>query len=257
MQRLINYTPKRRNGLLLGLLPFALLLMLYLFGSELRLAENPDDKLLPSFSQMADSMVRLAFEPSKRSGDYPFWSDTLSSLYRLSMGVFIAGSLGLAIGLLTGALPLVRAGFSPLLTVISLVPPLALLPILFIVFGLGEVSKIALIAIGITPFIARDIERRTREIPHEQIVKAQTLGANTSQVLIRVLLPQIMLGCGLVIFNCRRSDCLYRRPWLPHFFSAPLYVDGCDIALCGVDYLTRVCCGYCPWQAQRKTLPLA
>lgn len=192
MQRLINYTPKRRNGLLLGLLPFALLLMLYLFGSELRLAENPDDKLLPSFSQMADSMVRLAFEPSKRSGDYPFWSDTLSSLYRLSMGVFIAGSLGLAIGLLTGALPLVRAGFSPLLTVISLVPPLALLPILFIVFGLGEVSKIALIAIGITPFIARDIERRTREIPHEQIVKAQTLGANTSQVLIRVLLPQIM-----------------------------------------------------------------
>ena len=192
MQRLINYTPKRRNGLLLGLLPFALLLMLYLFGSELRLAENPDDKLLPAFSQMADSMVRLAFEPSKRSGDYPFWSDTLSSLYRLSMGVFIAGSLGLAIGLLTGALPLVRAGFSPLLTVISLVPPLALLPILFIVFGLGEVSKIALIAIGITPFIARDIERRTREIPHEQIVKAQTLGANTSQVLIRVLLPQIM-----------------------------------------------------------------
>ena len=192
MQRLINYTPKRRNGLLLGLLPFALLLMLYLFGSELRLAENPDDKLLPSFSQMADSMVRLAFEPSKPSGDYPFWSDTLSSLYRLSMGVFIAGSLGLAIGLLTGALPLVRAGFSPLLTVISLVPPLALLPILFIVFGLGEVSKIALIAIGITPFIARDIERRTREIPHEQIVKAQTLGANTSQVLIRVLLPQIM-----------------------------------------------------------------
>ncbi|MDZ7924445.1 MAG: ABC transporter permease [Marinagarivorans sp.] len=192
MQRLINYTPKRRNGLMLGLLPFALLLMLYLFGSELRLAENPDDKLLPAFSQMGESMYRLAFEPSKRSGDYPFWSDTLSSLYRLGMGVFIAASLGLAIGLLTGALPLVRAGFSPLLTVISLVPPLALLPILFIVFGLGEISKIALIAIGITPFIARDIERRTREIPHEQIVKAQTLGANTSQVLIRVLLPQIM-----------------------------------------------------------------
>lgn len=75
---------------------------------------------------------------------------------------------------------------------ISLVPPLALLPILFIVFGLGEVSKVALIAIGITPFIARDMERRTKEIPHEQLVKAQTLGANTSQILVRVLLPQVM-----------------------------------------------------------------
>ena len=50
----------------------------------------------------------------------------------------------------------------------------------------------ALIAIGITPFIARDIQRRTREIPSEQLVKAQTLGANTSQIICRVLLPQIM-----------------------------------------------------------------
>ena len=192
MKKLINYTPKRGNALLLGLLPFVLLLMLYLVNSELRLAENPDDKLLPAFSQMADSMHRLAFEPSKRTGEYLFWGDTLSSLSRLAMGVAIAASLGLLIGLLTGSLPVAGAGFSPLLTVISLVPPLALLPILFIVFGLGEVSKVALIAIGITPFIARDMERRTKEIPHEQLVKAQTLGANTSQILVRVLLPQVM-----------------------------------------------------------------
>lgn len=192
MQRLINYTPKRGGRILLGLLPFALLLLLYLAGSEMRLAENPSDKLLPSFGQMGDAMHRMALTPSKRNGEYLFWGDTLSSLYRLAMGVGIAALLGLTFGLLTGALPLMQAGFSPLLTVLSLVPPLALLPILFIVFGLGELSKVALIAIGITPFIARDIERRTREIPHEQLVKAQTLGANTSQILIRVLLPQIM-----------------------------------------------------------------
>jgi NitT/TauT family transport system permease protein len=104
----------------------------------------------------------------------------------------LAASLGLLIGVLTGALPLVSVSFTPILTVISLVPPLALLPILFIVVGLGEISKIALIAIGITPFIARDIQRRTQEIPAEQLVKAQTLGASTSQILIRVVLPQIM-----------------------------------------------------------------
>ena len=49
-----------------------------------------------------------------------------------------------------------------------------------------------LIAIGITPFIARDLQRRTQEIPSEQLVKAQTLGANTSQIMVRVLLPQLM-----------------------------------------------------------------
>ena len=118
--------------------------------------------------------------------------DTASSLKRLGMGVAIAASIGLAIGLLTGALPVINASMSPLLTVISLIPPLAILPVLFIIFGLGELSKVMLIVLGITPFIARDLLRRTQEIPSEQLVKAQTLGANTSQIMVRVLLPQLM-----------------------------------------------------------------
>lgn len=192
MKRLINRTPGLRGRWLLGLLPFALLLVLYLLASDARLAANPSDKLLPSVEQMGSAMSALALEPSKRNGDYLFWVDTLSSLKRLLIGVAIAALVGLTVGLLTGALPLLTAGVSPLLTVISLVPPLALLPVLFIVVGLGEVSKVALIAIGITPFIARDILQRTQEIPAQQLIKAQTLGANTSQILFRVLLPQIL-----------------------------------------------------------------
>ncbi len=192
MKRLINQTPGAALNLMLGLLPFALLLLVYIAGSELRLELNPNDKLLPSFTQMGAAIQRMAFEPSKRTGEYLFWVDTASSLTRLALGVAIAAVIGLLLGILTGALPLIRAGLSPLLTVVSLVPPLALLPILFIVFGLGELSKVVLIAIGITPFIARDIQRRTEEIPAEQLVKAQTLGASTSQILIRVLLPQLM-----------------------------------------------------------------
>jgi len=65
-----------------------------------------------------------------------------------------------------------------LLTVLSMVPPLAILPILFIVFGLGELSKVMLIVIGVTPCLARDLEQRAREIPVELLVKAQTLGAS-------------------------------------------------------------------------------
>ncbi|MEZ5593905.1 MAG: ABC transporter permease subunit [Gammaproteobacteria bacterium] len=192
MKRLLNLRPSRPLQLLLGLLPFALLIVLYMLGSEARLEANPNDKLLPSFGQIGDALQRLALQPSKRSGDYLFWVDTASSLTRLGLGVLIAALLGLLLGLLTGALPLFAANLSPLLTVVSLVPPLALLPILFIVFGLGELSKVALIAIGITPFIARDIQRRAQEIPAEQLIKAQTLGGNTAQILIRVLLPQLL-----------------------------------------------------------------
>lgn len=141
---------------------------------------------------MGAALQRMAFEPSKRTGDYPFWSDTAASLQRLALGIGIAALFGLAVGLLTGALPLVNASLSPLLTAISLVPPLALLPTLFIVFGLNEVSKVVLIIIGVAPFIARDLQKHTLELPREQLVKAQTLGANSLQILLRVLPPQIM-----------------------------------------------------------------
>lgn len=192
MKKLINHSPSRPFKLLLALLPFVIILATYVVGSNARLSENQNDKLLPSFTQIGAGMERMALEPSKRTGEYLFWKDTTSSLKRLGIGVAIAAVLGLAIGIIAGALPLFSAWMSPLLTVVSLVPPLAILPILFIVFGLGELSKVVLIAIGITPFIARDIQRRTEEIPSEQIVKAQTLGANTAQIINRVLLPQVM-----------------------------------------------------------------
>ena len=57
-----------------------------------------------------------------------------------------------------------------------MVPPLALLPILFIVMGLGENSKIALIVIGTLPCIIRDLTMKVLELPREQLIKAQTLG---------------------------------------------------------------------------------
>jgi len=192
MKRLINLSPAPATRLFIGLLPFVLLLLVYIVASDARLEANPNDKLLPAFSQMGDAIDRMALEPSKRTGEYLFWQDTASSLKRLAMGVAIAAAIGLALGLLTGALPLINASMSPLLTVVSLIPPLAILPVLFIVFGLGELSKVMLIALGITPFIARDLQRRTQEIPSEQLVKAQTLGANTSQIMVRVLLPQLM-----------------------------------------------------------------
>lgn len=190
--RLINRRPGRPAWLMLAVLPFALLLFLYLTGSAQRLAENPRDKLLPSMGQMAEAVQRMAFEPDKRSGDYLLWTDTAASLKRLGLGLGIAALAGLCLGILSGALPVFGAGLSPLLTVLSMVPPLAILPILFIVFGLDELSKVMLIVIGIAPVIARDLEQQARQIPAELLIKAQTLGANTWTLILRVVLPQLL-----------------------------------------------------------------
>ena len=192
MARLINQKPSKAWRFGLGILPFILLLFLYMGASNARLSENPNDKLLPAFSSFTAAIDRLAFEPSKRTGEYVFWQDTLSSLQRLGIGVGISALIALVIGVLNGAIPYVRANISPLVTAISLIPPMAILPVLFIIFGLGELSKVVLIAIGITPFLIRDMQQRVLEIPREQIIKAQTLGANTWQTIARVILPQVM-----------------------------------------------------------------
>ena len=190
--RLINRHPDRGGRLLLILLPFALLLFAYFAGSTARLADNPNDKLLPSAAQMVDAVERLAFNEDKRTGQYLFWQDSAASLGRLGLGIGIAALAGLMLGIAAGSIPLFGAPLSPLLTVLSMIPPLAILPILFIVFGLGELSKVMLIVIGITPCIARDIEQRAREIPRELLIKAQTLGASTWTLILRVVLPQLL-----------------------------------------------------------------
>ena len=190
--RWINRRPGRSVALALAALPFALALLAYLIGSDLRLAANPNDKLLPSMQQMAAAVERLAFQEDRRSGEYLFWGDTLKSLQRLGLGVGLSALMGLIFGLAIGLLPTARSLLSAFVAVLCLIPPLALLPILFIVFGLGEVAKVTLIVIGITPFLIRDLSQRTLEIPGEQLIKAQTLGAGTWQIVLRVALPQVL-----------------------------------------------------------------
>ena len=190
--RAINRRPSRTLRLGLALLPFVALLFAYVIGSSIRLAENPNDKLLPSFAAMGEAMYHYALQPDPRTGQYLLWSDTAASLTRLLIGLAISASFALVVGIVIGLLPIMGAMFGPFIAVLSMVPPLALLPILFIVMGLGEASKIALIVIGTTLKLIRDIALRVGDIPREQLIKAQTLGASTAQIASRIVLPQIL-----------------------------------------------------------------
>jgi NitT/TauT family transport system permease protein len=185
------FAPVRHN-VLLALLPFILVAAVYFFASHQRLAENPQDKLLPSVAQMADAIERMALKPDPQTGDYTLFVDTWASLKRIGLGVGIAALAGLLLGINMGLLPRVRALLSPFVTFVSMVPPLAILPILFISLGVDELSKVALIFLGVFPVIARDLMLASGQIPREQVVKAITLGASQNAVIYRIVLPQIL-----------------------------------------------------------------
>jgi NitT/TauT family transport system permease protein len=188
--RIINRTLSRRLSLFLGGVPFVLLAIAYAIASHYRRLDNPADKLLPSFEQMGASFLRLATEPAKRTGDITLWVDTFDSLQRLGLGLSISVILAISIGIAIGFIPHVRATLAPFVAVISLIPPITVLPILFIIFGLGETAKIALVAVGTAPVMIRSMAQAVMDIPREQIVKVQTLGASVWQMVTRVVLPQ-------------------------------------------------------------------
>jgi NitT/TauT family transport system permease protein len=187
--RWINRKPKHASAL--ALVPFILATFLYLAGSAMRLSENPNDKLMPAPAAMLESWSNMAFMRDTRTGTYLFWADTKASLIRMGLGLGIATLLSLVCGVAIGMLPVVRYAFGAMVTTAAMIPALSILPILFIVFGIGEVSKVGLIVIGVLPFMIRDLAQRVGEIPEEQWIKAQTLGASSWQIATRVVLPQI------------------------------------------------------------------
>ena len=190
--RLINRRPGRAARVLLVALPFVLVIVAYLIGSAARLAENPKDKLLPSVATMSQTMSDMAFKEDARTGDVLLWTDTAASLWRFGIAMGVSIVLAFVFGIAIGFVPHANVAFAPFLAAFSLIPPIAVLPILFIVAGLDELSKILLIVIGVAPVLTRSVAQAAAEIPRELVVKAQTLGANTWQMILRLVAPQIL-----------------------------------------------------------------
>ncbi len=188
----VHAAPSPWVGRFLAIAPFVVLIVVYLAASHKRRAENPDDKILPSFAQMVDAVDRLAFTRDPRSDQYVMLQDTLSSLKRLALGIGLAAVTGLLLGINMGLFPGMGITLNAIVTFVSIVPPLAVLPILFISFGVDELAKVMLIFLGTFPLITRDIYGTVKAMPREQLTKALTLGAGQLQLVYRIVLPQVM-----------------------------------------------------------------
>src|SRR3977135_4533496 len=95
------------------------------------------------------------------------------------------------LGLHMGLFPYVGVFFLRFVLFFDKVVALSLLPILFIAFGIDELSKIMLIVIGVTPTIILDTFNLSKSVPREQIVKAFTLGAGDFAITYRIIFKQI------------------------------------------------------------------
>jgi NitT/TauT family transport system permease protein len=195
---MIYARPGRSSSWLLSWSLFAIGIAGYLYVSQIRHRENPEDRVMPTVTQMVRGMYNAAMQPAEddeqQAGGSFFqsmlWKDTKATsrrfLYSMLL-LFPAVLLGLHMGLF----PYVGTFFLRFVLFFDKIVALSLLPILFIAFGIDELAKVMLIVIGVTPTIILDTFNLTRGVPAEQTVKAFTLGAGDFDVAYRVVLKQI------------------------------------------------------------------
>jgi ABC-type nitrate/sulfonate/bicarbonate transport system permease component len=133
--------------------------------------------------------------------DSAFWAAVLSTLRNLAIGYLAGVGLGLAVGVATGTSRWVRAMLEPILSALYSVPKLAILPLLLLIFGLGDVPRIVLVTISVYFYVWISTMTGLLAVPYGYREAAESLNANRFQMFRHVLLPgalpQIFVGLRL------------------------------------------------------------
>jgi ABC-type nitrate/sulfonate/bicarbonate transport system permease component len=117
---------------------------------------------------------------------------TWISLYRAFAGFAAAAIVGGLLGLVMGRSALVAALVDPLFSGTYAVPKLALFPIFIFVFGLGSLSKVALVFLECLYPMVIITSQGARNVPKALLWSAQNMGASRWTTLRRVVLPATM-----------------------------------------------------------------
>ena len=138
-------------------------------------------------------------------GDKEALINILASLRRMAIGFGVAVTLSIPLGLLMGRSRAVASFFNPLLMVIYPVPKAALMPIIMLWLGVGDLAKMLVIFLGVSlPVIYHSFEG-AKAVEEKMLWSGAAMGLSAAQRLIRIVLPaalpEILTGCrtGLVL----------------------------------------------------------
>lgn len=131
------------------------------------------------------------------------------SLYRIIAGFVIGTIPGIIIGLAMGLFWPIRVFLMPLASAIYAVPKIAILPLVIIMFGIGELSKIMIVAISIFFLVALNTMSGVLAIDSQYRDVARNLGASRWELFWTVAFPgslpaiftgmRLSLGFALVV----------------------------------------------------------
>lgn len=111
------------------------------------------------------------------------------SLMRIVLGLFAAVAVGYPVGVLMGYFPRVNRLLAPLLYLTYPVPKIALLPVVMLLFGVGEWSKLILVFLIIVFQVVVAVRDAVAAIPSETYAPLRVLGASFAQIVRHIIVP--------------------------------------------------------------------
>jgi NitT/TauT family transport system permease protein len=128
-----------------------------------------------------------------------------ASLRRMAIGFGIGVALSIPLGLMMGRSRAVASFFNPLLMITYPVPKAALMPIIMLWLGVGDLSKTLVIFLGVSLPVVFHSYQGARAVEEKMLWSGAAMGLSALQRMMRIVLPaalpEIMVGCrtGLVL----------------------------------------------------------
>lgn len=143
----------------------------------------------PDFLPGPADTVRGALELAQ---DGSLATSVAVSAGRVLVGWTLGSLLAIPIGLVMGRVNWVRALAEPFLNFVRFVPPIALVTLFLLWFGIGEASKVALILYATLFTVVLNTLTGVLSIPEDRIRSARIMGAQEVQVLVHVVIPTVV-----------------------------------------------------------------
>lgn len=161
-----------------------------------------DPRFFPPPSAIALALVRLV-------GTGALMHDTLTTLWRVMIGFALGATAGILVGLVMGLSPLVRALLYPVFAAAYPIPKIAILPLVMLIFGMGNISKIVVVAVSVFFLLLFNTLTGVVSIPTIYLDVGRSFGARRWAFYRTIALPgslpliftglKLGLGVGLIV----------------------------------------------------------
>jgi ABC-type nitrate/sulfonate/bicarbonate transport system permease component len=131
------------------------------------------------------------------------------SLFRIFAGFFLGAIPGIFLGVIMGMSRSVRVALDPVISAVYVLPKIAILPLVMLIFGIGETSKIVVVAISSFFLVLINTSVGVRDIEPIFFEAAKNYGANRWQMFWHVIIPgalpvifaglRLSLGTALIV----------------------------------------------------------